>query len=389
MKAIFIDIPGPSDYEKVWSLQNKLHKMRVSGEINDILILTEHEHVYTIGKAGNEKDLRVSEFFLKDLGVKIFKIDGIRNGWKGLMSLDTFPLDLINISGILPRGGTILGTSRTNPNKLPDGEKKILENLENGKIDVIVAIGGEDTLSVAYKLHKAGVNVVGIPKTIDNDVRGTDYSIGFDTAVNIAMEAIDRVHTTAESHNRVAVVEVMGRHTGWIALYSGLAGGADVILIPEKPFDIDQVCKIIEKRHARGKNFSIVVVAEGAKFKVEEQVDKDGTLIVQDLRVDEFGHVRLGGIGNLVADQIEKRTGMEARATILGHIQRGGSPTAFDRILATRFGVKAVELINERKFGVMTALQGSDIVEVELYEVVGGLKTVNPELFEIAEVFFG
>jgi len=317
------------------------------------------------------------------------EIVGIRNGWKGLMSLDTFPLDLNNISGILPRGGTILGTSRTNPYKHPDGEKKILENLENGKIDVIVAIGGEDTLSVAYKLHKAGVNVVGIPKTIDNDVRGTDYSIGFDTAVNIAMEAIDRVHTTAESHNRVAVVEVMGRHTGWIALYSGLAGGADVILIPEKPFDIDQVFKIIEKRHARGKNFSIVVVAEGAKFKVEEQVDKDGTLIVQDLRVDEFGHVRLGGIGNLVADQIEKRTGMEARATILGHIQRGGSPTAFDRILATRFGVKAVELINERKFGVMTALQGSDIVEVELYEVVGGLKTVNPELFEIAEVFFG
>ncbi len=314
---------------------------------------------------------------------------GIRNGWKGLMSLDIFPLDLNNISGILPRGGTILGTSRTNPYKHPDGEKRILENLENEKIDVVIAIGGEDTLSVAYKLHKAGVNIVGIPKTIDNDVRGTDYSIGFDTAVNIAMEAIDRVHTTAESHNRVAVVEVMGRHTGWIALYAGLAGGADVILIPEKPFDIDHVCRVIEKRHARGKNFSIVVVAEGAKFKVEEHVDKDGTLIIQDLRVDEFGHVRLGGIGNLVADQIEKRTGMEARATILGHIQRGGSPTAFDRILATRFGVKAIELIEERKFGVMTALQGSEIVEVELSEVVGGLKTVNPELFEIAEVFFG
>ncbi|CUS81596.1 6-phosphofructokinase 1 [Candidatus Kryptobacter tengchongensis] len=317
------------------------------------------------------------------------QVVGIKNGWKGLMSLDIIPLDLNNISGILPRGGTILGTSRTNPYKHSDGEKKILENLEKEKIDALVAIGGEDTLSVAYKLYKAGVNVVGIPKTIDNDVRGTDYSIGFDTAVNIAMEAIDRVHTTAESHNRVAVVEVMGRHTGWIALYSGLAGGADVILIPEKPFDIDQVCKIIEKRHARGKNFSIVVVAEGAKFKVEEQVDKDGTLIVQDLRVDEFGHVRLGGIGNLVADQIEKRTGMEARATILGHIQRGGSPTAFDRILATRFGVKAIELINEGRFGVMTALQGNEITEVELYEVVGGLKTVNPELFEIAEVFFG
>mgnify|MGYP001772944945 FL=1 len=314
---------------------------------------------------------------------------GIKYGWKGLMKLDTFTLDLNNISGILPRGGTILGTSRTNPYKHPDGEKNILENLEKAKIDALVAIGGEDTLSVAYKLYKAGVNVVGIPKTIDNDVRGTDYSIGFDTAVNIATEAIDRIHTTAESHNRVAVVEVMGRHTGWIALYSGLAGGADVILIPEKPFDIDQVCKIIEKRHARGKNFSIVVVAEGAKFKVEEHVDKDGTLIVQDLRVDEFGHVRLGGIGNLVADQIEKRTGMEARATILGHIQRGGSPTAFDRILATRFGVKAVELINEGRFGVMTALHGNDVVDVELYEVVGGLKTVNLELFEIAEVFFG
>jgi 6-phosphofructokinase 1 len=314
---------------------------------------------------------------------------GIRYGWKGLMSLDTFTLDLNNISGILPRGGTILGTSRTNPYKYPDGERKILENLEKENIDALVAIGGEDTLSVAYKLHKAGVNIIGIPKTIDNDVRGTDYSIGFDTAVNIATEAIDRVHTTAESHNRVAVVEVMGRHTGWIALYSGIAGGADVILIPERPFDIDQVCKIIEKRHSRGKNFSIVVVAEGAKFKVEEHIDKNGTLIVQDLRVDEFGHVRLGGIGNLIADQIEKRTGMEARATILGHIQRGGSPTAFDRILATRFGIKAVELINERKFGVMTALQGNDITEVELSEVVGGLKTVNPELFEIAEVFFG
>lgn len=314
---------------------------------------------------------------------------GIRYGWKGLMTLDTFTLDLNNISGILPRGGTILGTSRTNPYKYPDGEKRILENLERANIDALVAIGGEDTLSVAYKLHKAGVNIVGIPKTIDNDVRGTDYSIGFDTAVNIATEAIDRLHTTAESHNRVAVVEVMGRHTGWIALYSGIAGGADVILIPEKPFDIDQVCKIIEKRHSRGKNFSIVVVAEGAKFKVEEQVDKDGTLIVQDLRVDEFGHVRLGGIGNLIADQIEKRTGMEARATILGHIQRGGLPTAFDRILATRFGIKAVELINERKFGVITALQGNDVIEVELSEVVGGLKTVNPELFEVAEVFFG
>ncbi|MCS7230204.1 MAG: ATP-dependent 6-phosphofructokinase [Candidatus Kryptonium sp.] len=314
---------------------------------------------------------------------------GIKYGWKGLLTSEFFPLDLNNISGILPRGGTILGTSRTNPYKHPDGEKTIIENLEKEKIDALVAIGGEDTLSVAYKLHKAGVNVVGIPKTIDNDVRGTDYSIGFDTAVNIAMEAIDRIHTTAESHNRVAVVEVMGRHTGWIALYSGLAGGADVILIPEKPFDIEQVCQVIEKRHARGKNFSIVVVAEGAKFKVQEHIDKDGTLIVQDLRVDEFGHVRLGGIGNLVADQIEKRTGMEARATILGHIQRGGSPTAFDRILATRFGIKAVELINEKKFGVMTALHGNEITDVELYEVVGGLKTVDPELFEIAEVFFG
>jgi 6-phosphofructokinase 1 len=318
-----------------------------------------------------------------------WEIIGIRNGWKGLLKFDASPLDLNTISGILPRGGTILGTSRTNPYKYPDGEKLILENLEQAGIDVLIAIGGEDTLSVAYKLHKAGVKIVGIPKTIDNDVRGTDITIGFDTAVNIATEAIDRVHTTAESHHRVVVVEVMGRHTGWIALYSGLAGGADVILIPEKPFDIDQVCQIIEKRHSRGKNFSIVVVAEGAKFKTEPQVDKDGTLIVQDLRVDEFGHVRLGGIGNLVADQIEKRTGIESRATILGHIQRGGSPTAMDRILATRFGVTAVEFINEGRFGIMTALRGSEIVDVDLSEVVGGLKMVDLGLFEVAETFFG
>ena len=318
-----------------------------------------------------------------------WEVTGIKNGWKGLMEGDVENLTLNSISGILPRGGTILGTSRTNPYKYPDGEKKIIENLERFGIDAVIAIGGEDTLSVAFKLSKVGVNVVGIPKTIDNDVRGTDVSIGFDTAVNIAMEAIDRIHTTAESHHRVAVVEVMGRHTGWIALYSGLAGGADVILIPEKPFDIEQVCEILNRRHSRGKNFSVIVVAEGAKFKVEPEVDKDGTLIVQDLKKDEFGHVRLGGIGNLVAREVEKRTGMESRSTILGHIQRGGSPTAFDRILATRLGVSAVEYISEKRFGVMAGVKGSEIVPVELSEVAGGLKMVDIELFEVAEVFFG
>lgn len=317
------------------------------------------------------------------------EVIGFRDGWKGLLDGYALQLDINSVTGILHRGGTILGTSRTNPYKHQDGEKRIVHNLEKITIDALIAIGGEDTLSVALKLHNMGVKVVGVPKTIDNDINGTDFTFGFDTAVNIAMEAIDRIHTTAESHNRVMVVEVMGRHTGWIALYSGLAGGADVILIPERPFDIDAVCSVIKKRNARGRNFSIVVVSEGAKFATDPQVDKDGSFVLQDLKTDEFGHVHLGGIGNLLAGEIEKRTGFETRATILGHIQRGGSPTALDRVLATRFGVYAVDMVHAGKFGRMAALHGNQIVDVDIAEAVGELKTVDLELFKVAEVFFG
>ncbi len=314
---------------------------------------------------------------------------GIRDGWRGMLDSHVQPLDINSVSGILPKGGTILGTSRTNPYKEHDGEQTIIKNMKPLGIDALIAVGGEDTLGVAAKLHNAGVKLVGVPKTIDNDLGGTDFTFGFDTAVNIATEAIDRIHTTAESHNRVMVVEVMGRHTGWIALYSGLAGGADVILIPEKPFDLDEVAEVIKKRHKRGKSFSIVVVSEGAKFIPSSDKDKDGKLIVQDRKLDAFGHVRLGGIGNLLADEIEKRTGFEARATILGHIQRGGSPTATDRVLATRFGVHAVDMVNSGKFGRMAALRGNAIIDVGLAEAVGNLKTVDLELFRVAEVFFG
>ncbi|MDD5731240.1 MAG: ATP-dependent 6-phosphofructokinase, partial [Candidatus Omnitrophica bacterium] len=250
-------------------------------------------------------------------------------------------------------------------------------------LDALIAVGGEDTLGVASKLNKDKIaNVVGVPKTIDNDLSSTDFTFGFDTALNIAMECIDRLHTTAESHHRVMVAEVMGRHAGWIAVEAGIAGGADVILIPEVPIDMDEVCSFIKKRHARGKTFSIVVVAEGAQFK-------DKSLITQEEKLDEFGHVRLGGIGDHLAKEIEKRTGFETRVTVLGHIQRGGSPTAFDRILGTRFGVKAVELVKEKKFGKMVALQGTKIIEVPLEQAVSALKTVDMELYEMAKVFFG
>ncbi len=314
---------------------------------------------------------------------------GIRNGWKGLVDGSIEILDLNSISGILHRGGTILGTSRTNPLKREEDERLLFENLKKFNLDVICAIGGEDTLGVAQKLHEKGVKIVGIPKTIDNDLNATDFTFGFDTAVNIAMEAIDRLHTTAESHNRVIVVEVMGRHAGWIAVYAGLAGGADVILIPEKPFDLDEVSGYIKARHIRGKNFSIVVVSEGAKLKTENLADKDGSLVLSSLSKDEFGHVRLGGIGNVIAQEIEKRTGFETRAVILGHIQRGGSPTAYDRVLGTRFGVAAVDLIRDSKFGRMVALHGNEIVDVPLIEAVGELKLVDLKLYEVAEVFFG
>ncbi len=307
---------------------------------------------------------------------------GIRNGWKGLIELDIIPLDLKSVSGILPRGGTILGTSRTNPFRKPGEAERLLQNLQTLKLDAIIAIGGEDTLGVASKLAKQGVRVVGVPKTIDNDLSSTDYTFGFDTAVNIAMEAIDRLHTTAESHHRIMVAEVMGRHAGWIATCAGIAGGADVVLIPEEPIDLDAVCELIRQRHSRGKDFSIVVVAEGAQFKNQPAV-------VQGHVKDDFGHVRLGGVGHALGAMIEARTGFETRVTVLGHLQRGGSPSAFDRILGTRFGIKAVDLVLAGDFGKMVSLQGNQIRAVPLEEAAGKLKIVDPELYAIAKIFFG
>jgi 6-phosphofructokinase 1 len=306
---------------------------------------------------------------------------GFKNGWKGLIEGDTMTLDLAAISGILPKGGTILGTSRTNPYKKPEEAKKIFETFKKLKLDALIAIGGEDTLGVANRLVKEGLNVVGVPKTIDNDLSATDYTFGFDTAINIAMECIDRLHTTAESHHRIMVAEVMGRHAGWIATFAGIAGGADVVLIPEIPVDLDEICAVIKKRHERGRSFSIVVVAEGAKVKQRDVTKADG--------LDEFGHVKLGGIGDYLGKEIEKRTGFETRVSVLGHIQRGGSPTAFDRILGTRFGVKAVELVENKDFGKMVSLSGTKIIAVPLERGVEKLKTVDMELYEIAKVFSG
>ena len=311
---------------------------------------------------------------------------GILKGWKGALGKETMPLGMDEVAGILPRGGTILRTSRTNPLKHDGGLEKTVKNLEDLGIEALVAIGGEDTLGVASKLFEAGVKVVGIPKTIDNDLSGTDMTFGFDTAVSIATEAIDRIHTTAESHDRVMVVEVMGRYTGWIAAYSGIAGGADAILIPEEPFSLEEVVGIIRKRHERGRDFSIVVVAEGAKFG---DVAEKNVLVVQDARMDEFGHVKLGGIGNVLAREIEDQTGYETRVTVLGHIQRGGTPTAFDRVLATRFGVFAAELVLHGKFGHMAALRGMQIADVPLKEATGQVKKLDKKIFEVAKVFFG
>jgi len=310
------------------------------------------------------------------------EVAGIRNGWKGLIEGDTVPLDLQAVSGILHRGGTILGTSRTNPYKDKENVKKVRSNVEKLGLDALVIIGGEDTLGVASRFCKEGVKAVGVPKTIDNDINCTDYTFGFDTAVNIATEAIDRLHTTAESHHRIIVCEVMGRHAGWIAVHAGLAGGADVILIPEIPIDIEEVCKILKNRRDRGKRFSIVVVAEGAKFK-------KGQMVVQEEKLDAFGHVRLGGMGRQLSDLIEERTGYETRVTVLGHIQRGGSPTAFDRVLGTRFGVAAVELVKEGKFGYMVSLQGNKILPVLIEDAVKELKTIDMALYDIARIFFG
>ncbi|MCW2613821.1 MAG: Diphosphate--fructose-6-phosphate1-phosphotransf erase [Frankiales bacterium] len=306
---------------------------------------------------------------------------GFRDGWRGPLESVTMPLDVETTRGILPRGGTILGSSRTNVMKVDDGIEKVRDNLAALGVDALVAIGGEDTLGVATQLAAAGLNVVGVPKTIDNDLSATDYTFGFDTAVQIAVDAIDRLHTTAESHHRALIVEVMGRHAGWIALHSGLAGGANVILIPERPFDIDQVCEYVEARFAR--QFApILVVAEGAQPKA-------GTLALQTGDVDSFGHVRLGGIGQVLEREIEARTGYESRQTVLGHVQRGGTPTAYDRVLATRFGLHAADAVHEGDSGVMVALRGTDIVRVPLEEATRELKTVPLERFQEAEVFFG
>ncbi len=307
---------------------------------------------------------------------------GIKYGWKGLLDKDCMVLDLASVSGILPKGGTILGTSRTNPYKKENGSQIIKENMQALNLAALIAIGGEDTLGVATKLSKEGIPLVGIPKTIDNDLNGTDFTFGFDTAVNIAMECIDRLHTTAESHNRIMVVEVMGRHAGWIATYAGISGGADYILVPEIPIDIEEVCNSIKKRHSRGKNFSIIVVAEGAYFK-------EDSLYTQEKKLDEFGHVRLGGIGDALAKIIEEKTGFETRVTVLGHIQRGGSPTAFDRILGTRFGIRAYELVKEKKFGRMVSLKGTEIIDIPLEEATQKLKTLDLSFYEIAKIFFG
>ncbi len=316
-----------------------------------------------------------------------YEFVGFRDGWRGPLEGDTVPLDVQAVRGILPRGGTILGTSRTNPfadsGSGPSGAERIKDNLAGLGVDALIAIGGEDTLGAATKLDAEGVNVIGVPKTIDNDLGATDYTFGFDTAVNIAMEAIDRLHTTAESHHRALIVEVMGRHAGWIALHAGLAGGANVILIPEKPFSIEQVCKYVEHRF-QTRYSPIVVVAEGASPAEEE-------FAAADQGVDSFGHTRLAnrGIGQLLAEQIEQRTGKEARTAVLGHIQRGGTPTAFDRVLATRFGVHAIEAVHDGDFGNMVALRATDIIRVPLSEATSELKTVPPERYAEAEPFFG
>ncbi|MBA2310005.1 MAG: 6-phosphofructokinase [Pseudonocardiales bacterium] len=310
-----------------------------------------------------------------------YKFVGFRDGWRGVLEDLTMPLDIPAVRGLLPRGGTILGTSRTNPFAIEDGVQRIKQTLVNLGIDALIAIGGDDTLGVAAKLFEEGVHVVGVPKTIDNDLAGTDYTFGFDTAVSIATEAIDRLHTTAESHHRALIVEVMGRHAGWIALHSGVAGGANVILIPEVPFDVDQVCKWVDSRF-RLHYAPIIVVAEGAQAK-------GGELVVNTDDRDQFGHVRLGGIGERLANEIEKHTGKEARTTVLGHAQRGGTPTARDRWLATRFGLHAVDAVHDEAWGSMVALRGTDIHHVPLAEAVGELRTVDPELYAEAEVFFG
>jgi phosphofructokinase-like protein len=315
------------------------------------------------------------------------QVVGVREGWRGLVEGLFQPLDYRGISGILPRGGTILGTSRTNPYKTDGGVERVTQSFEANGLDALVAIGGEDTLGVAAKLYaEHQFPVVGVPKTIDNDLAGTDYTFGFDTAVWIATEAIDRLHTTAESHNRVMVVEVMGRQTGWIAVMSGIAGGADMILIPEQPVTVEQACAELRRRHERGKDFSIVVVSEGYELTYESG---ERRAVAREVETDQFGHVRLGGVGEALGRDIEERTGYETRVTVLGHVQRGGSPTPRDRILATRFGLKAADLVDAGQFGRMAALQGDSIVDVTLEEATRELKKVPPAVYDVARAFFG
>jgi len=312
-----------------------------------------------------------------------FDAVGIKRGWAGLLELDTQPLSLSDVEEIHDRGGVVLYTSRTNPFKIENGAKRVIENMKKLKIDALVVMGGEDTLGVAQKLHEMGVPVVGVPKTIDNDLSGTDYSIGFDTAVAIATDAIDKLRTTAEAHHRIVIVEVMGRNTGWIALYAGLAGGANLILIPEEPLGLNQVYKLLKDRHANGRVYSIIVVAEGAKVLQEKE-----QIIVASEERDEFGHPRLGGISRVLERLIQENTGFEARSMILGHLQRGGPPTAFDRILAIRLATKAVELIKRKQFGKMASFQACDLVSVPLKEALGKRKSVPADLYEMAKTFF-
>ena len=309
------------------------------------------------------------------------EVIGFRDGWLGVVEDDTTPLDVEACRGLLPRGGTVLGSSRLQPFGLEDGVERARSTIERHGLGGLVVVGGEGTLSCAHRLHAEGFPVVGVPKTIDNDIGGTEMTFGFETAVEIATEAIDRLHTTAESHDRVMVVEVMGRHVGHIAAWSGMAGGATLTLVPEEPFDIEEVCEGVRRRHDRGRYASVVVVAEGARPKPD-------TIPMPEEEVDRFGHVRLGGIGNLVAAEIESRTGFETRVTVLGHVQRGGTPTAFDRVLASRFGVAAVDAVHDGGFGMMTALVGGDIVLVPLADAVGDLKRLSAGVWEAARVFF-
>lgn len=311
-----------------------------------------------------------------------YEVVGILKGWLGMIENVTTPLTRDKVSGILPRGGTILRTSRTNPYNNPEHVQKIKENFKAMGLDALIAVGGDDTLGVTHRLYKdEGLPTVGVPKTIDNDLSGTDRTFGFDTAINIAADAIDRLHTTAESHNRVLVIELMGRHAGWITLYAGLAGGADVILIPEVQMRVEEVCRIITERHARGRDFSIVAVSEGA--------DLGKGVVVQEKKRDAFGNVRLGGVGEWLSQEIEKRTGFETRFVVLGHLQRGGTPSAYDRYLGLRFGMTAVELIKQGNFGTMVSLRGNEFVAIPLEEAVSRPRTVDPKLYEALKVFFG